>query len=90
MKPVIGDSAETTLLPSSDTENKNTADWSPDGRFVLYSVISLKTARDLWVVPVAGDRRPIPVAQTSFGETQGRFSPDSRWIAYHVQRERSE
>jgi Tol biopolymer transport system component len=79
-KAVAGDAAETLLLAS--TENKNPADWSPDGRFILYEVQSAKTARDLWALPLDGDRRPVSVAQTPAAESQGRFSPDGRWIAY--------
>jgi Tol biopolymer transport system component len=31
-----------------------------------------------------GDRKPVPVADTPFEENGGRFSPDSRWIAYQA------
>jgi Tol biopolymer transport system component len=36
----------------------------------------------VWVLPLFGDRTPIPVVQTEFAEDSGAFSPDSRWIAY--------
>jgi len=29
-----------------------------------------------------GDRKPFPFLETEFGESDGRFSPDGRWIAY--------
>jgi serine/threonine protein kinase/Tol biopolymer transport system component len=79
-KPVGGPGSETLLLETS--ENKNILDWSPDGRFILYSNQSHTTALDLWVVPLEGDRKPLVVVQTEFNETGGRFSPDGRWIAY--------
>jgi Tol biopolymer transport system component len=60
----------------------NPYDWSPDGRFVLYAVQNPNTRRDLWVLPLDGDRKPIAVAQTAFEELEGRFSPDDRWIAF--------
>ncbi len=72
--------AEQVLLES--TENKNISDWSPDGRFVLFSIQNPKTARDIWALPLDGDRKPFVVVQTSFEETFPRFSPDGRWIAY--------
>ena len=81
LKPVTGDAPEGPLLESSDSDNKNPRDWSPDGRLILYESLSPKTGFDLWLVPVAGDRRPVPVAQTPFTEAEG-FSPDSQWIAY--------
>ena len=37
---------------------------------------------DLWVLPIADDRKPIPVVETSFDETAGQFSRDGRWVAY--------
>ena len=37
---------------------------------------------DVWVLPLFGDRKPFPLAQTEFLETSGVFSPDGRWIAY--------
>src|SRR5206468_1009688 len=39
-------------------------------------------ARDIWSLPITGDRKPFPVVQTEFVEMSGQFSPDGRWIAY--------
>ena len=57
-------------------------DWSPDGRFILFAVTAPKTGLDLWVLPLFGDRKPLPFLQTPFNESPGQFSPDGRWIAY--------
>jgi serine/threonine protein kinase/Tol biopolymer transport system component len=65
-----------------DSENKNVSDWSPDGRFILYSSQSPTTARDIWALPLDGDRKPRIVVKTAFEETGAKFSPDGRWIAY--------
>ena len=73
-------SAETLLLETSDHKNLN--DWSPDGRFILYSVQSPTAGFDLWVLPLFGDRKPTPIAQTAASELRGRFSPDGKWVAY--------
>ncbi len=81
VRPVDAPGTETLLVESSDA--KLAYDWSPDGRFLLYGVQDPKTANDLWVVPLAGDHKPLPVARTPFAEQGGRFSPDGRWIAYH-------
>jgi len=57
--------------------------WSQDGRFLLYDVYkSPPNQRDLWVLPLEGDRKPFPLVQTPADEMQGQFSPDGRWIAY--------
>jgi len=45
-----------------------------------------KTANDLWLLPLDGDRKPLPYLQTPFDETGGQFSPDGRWMAYQIQR----
>lgn len=79
-KPVSGTGTETLLFASS--EFKNIFDWSADGRFILYTSQTPKAGRDLWALPLFGDRKPFLVAQTPFEETEGRFSPDGRWIAY--------
>jgi serine/threonine protein kinase/Tol biopolymer transport system component len=64
-------------------EAKNLSDWSPDGKYVLFSSQSPTTARDVWALPVEGaDRKPFPVAQTAAEETNGKFSPDGKWVAY--------
>ena len=57
-------------------------DWSPDGRFLLYMDTDPKTGRDLWVLPMTGDRKPTVFVNTSFSEWNGQFSPDGRWVAY--------
>jgi len=57
-------------------------DWSRDGRFLAYVETAGKTRQDVWVVPLAGDRKPIPFLQTEFSERSARFSPDAKWIAY--------
>jgi Tol biopolymer transport system component len=57
--------------------------WSRDGRFLLYQRSDLKTQFDLWALPMTGaDRAPVPVANTSFAERMGEFSPDGRWVVY--------
>jgi dipeptidyl aminopeptidase/acylaminoacyl peptidase len=56
--------------------------WSRDGRFILYSSVSPKTRSDIWALPLAGERKPFPVVQTSAEEGSGQFSPDARWVAY--------
>jgi Tol biopolymer transport system component len=58
------------------------ADWSPDGRFLLYVINeAIAMLSDLWVLPPDG-RKPSPFVASRFTEQDGRFSPDGRWVAY--------
>jgi len=66
-----------------DTGNRMTpTDWSRDGRFVVYAQVDPKTKEDLWALPLDRDRKPFPILRTDFNETDGRLSPDGRWMAY--------
>jgi hypothetical protein len=52
----------------------------------LYSEFSPQTGSDLWILPMSGDRKPVPFLRTQFDESTGQFSPGPeerpRWIAY--------
>ncbi len=69
------------LLFKSD-QWKNPMDVSADGRFLIFQESAPKTRLDLWILPLAGERKPTPLLVTPFEETQARFSPDGRWFAY--------
>ena len=74
---------ETALLKSP--EPKFPQDWSSDGRFLIYSVNRGDrggTNLDLWLLPLQGEQKTAPFLGTPFTESQGRFSPDSRYVAY--------
>jgi Tol biopolymer transport system component len=84
-KAANGMSAEQTLIsPVGQPMYPN--HWSGDGRFLLYTKEAAKTKSDLWVLPLSKNGEPagesIPFAATDYNETQGRFSPNSHWIAY--------
>jgi Tol biopolymer transport system component len=57
--------------------------WSPDGRSIVYTVVDPKTGFDEWVLPLSGDRKPVPLLHTLFAESHGQISPDGKWLAYH-------
>lgn len=66
----------------SSPEFKNIYDWSPDGRFISYATQTSDTGRDLWALPLFGDRQPLVIVNTPSEEALGHFAPDGRWIAY--------
>ncbi len=81
-KPSNGSGDARLLFTTPDSHRVWPADWSRDGRVLLYHNQDPKTDTDLWALPLAGDRTPFPVVQTPFRENEGQFSPDGRWIAY--------
>ena len=86
-KPTSGAGGEHLLIAGPKGETPES--WSPDGRFIAYSTrdASFSLAgqignADLWLLPTSGDPQPRPFLQTPFAETQARFSPNGRWIAF--------
>jgi serine/threonine protein kinase len=77
-----GSGTEEAVL--EDNLTKLYLSWSPDGGSILYgtSTGTPQTGNDLWVLPLSGDRKPVPFLQTQFWERLGQFSPDGRWVAY--------
>jgi len=71
--------AEEPLLVSPT--RKHPTDWSPDGRFILFTSDPERRNEDLWVLSLEG-RKAAPVVASRFDEWDGQFSPDGRWIAY--------
>ena len=83
VKTASGTGADEHLFDSDDSLQAE--DWSPDGKFVLYTASSndlSSRAVDLWLLPVTGDKKPLPFVTTPFREGRGAFSPDGKWIAY--------
>ena len=64
-------------MKTAATASRYPSDWSKDGRFIAYREVA-----DLWVVNVDGERTPSVFLKTPFTETQAKFSPDVRWMAY--------
>src|SRR5262245_13801410 len=80
-KQANGGGDEELLL--STPQMKIVQDWSFDGRFLLYVSFDPTMSRDIWALPLDGDRKPFPVVRTDFEERDAQFSPDGKWIAYH-------
>ena len=80
LKYLDGDAQEEAL--GVGALNAAATDWSTDGKWIAYAVDNEKTSRDLWLLPILGDRKPIVFLQTAAKEDSARFSPDGRWMAY--------
>ncbi len=60
-------------------------DWvqTPAGQFIIYQEGSPRTLNDLMILPLQGEgRKARAFFRTQFDETNARFSPDGRWVAY--------
>jgi len=56
--------------------------WSPNGRFIVYTLTKEDTDRDLWVVGVDADATPRPLLASRFSESLPFVSPDGKYVAY--------
>ncbi len=68
---------------STDDAFKYLDEWSRDGRFIVFSAVNAETGFDLWILPINGDRKPVPYLRGTADERGGRISPDGRWLAYY-------
>jgi hypothetical protein len=82
LKDATGARNEELLFESE--EYKRPTSWSADGRFLAYMSSDGPNGKgDIWVLPLAGERKPFPFLQTpQFDEQRARFSPDGRFVAY--------
>jgi Tol biopolymer transport system component len=82
VKAVAGSAAAERL--TEDGYNKYPQDWSPDGKYLVYSRFAGAgtTFFDLMTIDLKGDQTPRPLVQTSASELQAAISPDGKWVAY--------
>jgi len=62
----------------------NGTGWSVDGKYVTFQGTdpSTGTSTDLFILPMSGDRKPIPLLRTKAQELGARISPDGAYYAY--------
>ncbi len=79
-KPVDGAGPEERLA-EQDEGLQTPSSISSDGKWLAFQRGGA-SGTDVWVLGLSGDRKPQPLLMTSFNESDARFSPDGRWIAY--------
>jgi dipeptidyl aminopeptidase/acylaminoacyl peptidase len=62
--------------------DKNVEDWSWAGKYLVYNQGQSSDPKDIYLLPVNGERRPIPFATGPYSEDNGAISPNGRWLAY--------
>jgi serine/threonine-protein kinase len=80
-KPADGSGSEETLLPPQSVRSSPVS-WSPDGKFLAYVQIDRTGKREIWVLPLEGERKPQLVLTSQFDNYTAIFSPDGRFLAY--------
>jgi Tol biopolymer transport system component len=55
---------------------------TPDGKSLLFREDHPIQQRDVWLVPLAGDRTRRPLFTTNADELMARVSPNGRWVVY--------
>ena len=53
-----------------------------DSRSIISYEVDAKTKRDVWLRPLDGDSKPVPLVQSPGSDIGGPVSPDGRWLAY--------
>ena len=66
------------------TGNDFIEDWSRDGQYLAFMHMESEPPSDVWILPLAGDRKPFPVDESEFAKDEPHFSPDSKWLAYNT------
>jgi Tol biopolymer transport system component len=79
-QPVDGSSSPTRLYIARDPVREGV--FAHNGRSLVYRVDAMNTSRDIWMVPLDGEQKAVPLLTTTHDEKQPRVSPDSKWLAY--------
>jgi eukaryotic-like serine/threonine-protein kinase len=87
-KSAGGGGKEEPILPEEaardagvQSTNLYLSDWSPDGRYLLFST-NAASGWDLWLLPLAGAPKPVSLLSAPGDQLHGNFSPDGRLVAY--------
>jgi Tol biopolymer transport system component len=78
-EPVLSQKA--ARVSGMQSANVTLSDWSPDGRHLLFS-LTTSSDYDLWLLPLAGDPKPVSFLSAPGDQGHGNFSPDGRLVAY--------
>jgi eukaryotic-like serine/threonine-protein kinase len=82
-KPVSGTGQEEILYKEPSNRTCILNNWSPDGRYLIFSAFDPSTGIGVEAVPTFGDRKPFPylVSDANYGE-HVKLSRDGNFVAY--------
>jgi len=70
------------VLYSAPRTGGHLDDIAPDGKYVVQTLATGQTNRDVVALPLSGDEKKLAIAVTSAQELYGRISPNGHWVAY--------
>ncbi|MGA8264175.1 MAG: hypothetical protein WB779_07035, partial [Ignavibacteriaceae bacterium] len=70
-----------TLVYQSD-QSVSPADWSSDGRYILFTQVNPKTLADIGIIDLKNNNASHYFLKTEFNEYNGLFSNNMKWIMY--------
>ena len=79
-QPADGSGKAEVLYQPEDVFNESLL--SADGKWLLYRTAPGIHNRDIYAVPLDGDRKPVLVVGGPPQESHPRLSPDGKWLAY--------
>lgn len=81
-KNADGSGNEERLLSSKAQDSAD--DISSDGKYLAYTTrdVAIGPFYHIWLLPLAGERKPFAYTQSGFSERDAKISPDMRWLAY--------
>jgi serine/threonine protein kinase len=82
-KAADGSGSERIILETSNTAEVPLS-LSPDGHYLAYlrKDLSKDAGSHIWLLPLSGDGKPVPILQDTWTERDGQISPDGKWMAY--------
>lgn len=82
VKPSAGSATEELLLTTSG-QHKLASSWSPDGRYIAFSNIDIRSKLKTGIMIFSmQDHKAKPFLESEFNVTGGQFSPDGHWFLY--------
>jgi serine/threonine-protein kinase len=79
-QPADGSAAATMVLHESNPIREGV--FTADGRAVVYRMDTSTNNRDIYLLPLVGERKPVPLLASINDDKEPRVSPDSKWLAY--------
>ena len=75
-----GSTGEEQMVPLNS--HVHIGSWSHDGKLLVYESFGKTTNREIWVLPLEGERKPYPLLKTNSDYRSPALSPDGQWLAY--------